>query len=186
MKILWTITSKARNTSTPRRPRSNENWRRASLRNPRLQRKRFRTLLRRSWTRRTLTTLSWSPTLSPRSSSPIPAAACSVGRSPILWRRILFSLFWLARNLLHMSKAHSFLLPDFDYIDDLDGLLDYLGEKVFSCAPLNPLRSPVVAFACAAIVASMILMPFVSICSMWAILASITTPYDILLILPIL
>lgn len=33
-------------------------------------------------------------------------------------------------NLVHMSFAHSFFVPDFEYIADLSGLLTYLGEKV--------------------------------------------------------
>ncbi len=30
-------------------------------------------------------------------------------------------------NLSHMAYAHSFFLPDFDYIKDLPGLIEYLG-----------------------------------------------------------
>jgi hypothetical protein len=30
-------------------------------------------------------------------------------------------------NLSHMAYAHSFFLPDFEYIKDLQGLIDYLG-----------------------------------------------------------
>ncbi|KZO95522.1 hypothetical protein CALVIDRAFT_482625 [Calocera viscosa TUFC12733] len=33
-------------------------------------------------------------------------------------------------NLAHMSTAHSFFLPDSDYLSDVPGLLAYLGEKV--------------------------------------------------------
>lgn len=34
------------------------------------------------------------------------------------------------RNLEHMSRAHSFFVPDQDILVDLSGLLAYLGEKV--------------------------------------------------------
>jgi len=30
-------------------------------------------------------------------------------------------------NLSHMAYAHSFFLPDFEYITDLPGLIEYLG-----------------------------------------------------------
>ncbi|CAL1707013.1 unnamed protein product [Somion occarium] len=33
-------------------------------------------------------------------------------------------------NLAHMSAAHSFFLPDTEYLVDLSGLLTYLGEKI--------------------------------------------------------
>ncbi|XP_028967691.1 zinc finger protein 622 [Galendromus occidentalis] len=33
-------------------------------------------------------------------------------------------------NLEHMAKAHSFFIPDPDYLEDLEGLLKYLGYKV--------------------------------------------------------
>ncbi|EDO42506.1 predicted protein [Nematostella vectensis] len=33
-------------------------------------------------------------------------------------------------NLRHMSRSHSFFLPDLEYIVDLKGFLEYLGEKV--------------------------------------------------------
>lgn len=33
-------------------------------------------------------------------------------------------------NLTHMSSAHSFFIPDADYLVDLPGLIAYLGEKV--------------------------------------------------------
>lgn len=34
-------------------------------------------------------------------------------------------------NLHHMSFAHSFFVPDTDYLTDLSGLISYLGEKIF-------------------------------------------------------
>ena len=34
-------------------------------------------------------------------------------------------------NLSHMAHAHSFFLPDFDYITNLPGLIEYLGWFVF-------------------------------------------------------
>jgi pre-60S factor REI1 len=36
----------------------------------------------------------------------------------------------LEDNLTHMSSAHSFFVPDAEYLTDLPGLLAYLGEKV--------------------------------------------------------
>lgn len=36
----------------------------------------------------------------------------------------------LVENVKHMSVAHSFFVPDTEYIVDLEGLLMYLGEKV--------------------------------------------------------
>ncbi|KAI1902048.1 hypothetical protein AGOR_G00040710 [Albula goreensis] len=36
----------------------------------------------------------------------------------------------LLKNLSHMTKVHSFFLPDVEYLVDLKGLLRYLGEKV--------------------------------------------------------
>ena len=35
------------------------------------------------------------------------------------------------RNLSHMRKQHSFIIPDEDSLIDLEGLLDYLAQKVF-------------------------------------------------------
>jgi pre-60S factor REI1 len=36
----------------------------------------------------------------------------------------------LEDNLTHMSTAHSFFIPDADYLIDLPGLINYLGEKI--------------------------------------------------------
>ncbi|XP_016150645.1 zinc finger protein 622-like [Sinocyclocheilus grahami] len=36
----------------------------------------------------------------------------------------------LARNMTHMTKTHSFFLPDIEYLVDLRGFISYLGEKV--------------------------------------------------------
>ncbi|KAK1224227.1 pre-60S factor rei1 [Marasmius sp. AFHP31] len=36
----------------------------------------------------------------------------------------------LEENLSHMSSAHSFFIPDTDYLTDLPGLITYLGEKI--------------------------------------------------------
>ncbi|XP_028833385.1 zinc finger protein 622 isoform X2 [Denticeps clupeoides] len=36
----------------------------------------------------------------------------------------------LSRNVAHMTKVHSFFLPDIEYLVDLRGLIAYLGEKV--------------------------------------------------------
>ncbi|KAF5389474.1 hypothetical protein D9757_004295 [Collybiopsis confluens] len=39
-------------------------------------------------------------------------------------------LFDLQANLLHMASAHSFFIPDADYLVDVEGLIGYLGEKI--------------------------------------------------------
>uniref|UniRef100_UPI003B82F1A6 cytoplasmic 60S subunit biogenesis factor ZNF622 n=1 Tax=Salminus brasiliensis TaxID=930266 RepID=UPI003B82F1A6 len=36
----------------------------------------------------------------------------------------------LSKNMAHMTKTHSFFIPDIEYLVDLRGLLAYLGEKV--------------------------------------------------------
>jgi pre-60S factor REI1 len=36
----------------------------------------------------------------------------------------------LEANVLHMTKEHSFFIPDAEYLQDLEGLVEYLGEKV--------------------------------------------------------
>ncbi|KFO24852.1 Zinc finger protein 622 [Fukomys damarensis] len=36
----------------------------------------------------------------------------------------------LMKNLAHMTKVHSFFIPDIEYLSDLKGLIKYLGEKV--------------------------------------------------------
>lgn len=36
----------------------------------------------------------------------------------------------MEENLTHMSTAHSFFIPDADYLIDLPGLINYLGEKI--------------------------------------------------------
>ncbi|KAI0686353.1 C2H2 type zinc-finger-domain-containing protein [Cytidiella melzeri] len=36
----------------------------------------------------------------------------------------------LEHNLTHMSAAHSFFIPDADYLTDITGLVTYLGEKI--------------------------------------------------------
>lgn len=36
----------------------------------------------------------------------------------------------IADNLTHMSMAHSFFIPDADYLIDISGLISYLGEKI--------------------------------------------------------
>ncbi|KAJ8272925.1 hypothetical protein GJAV_G00095040 [Gymnothorax javanicus] len=36
----------------------------------------------------------------------------------------------LLKNLAHMTKVHSFFLPDVEYLVDLKGIIQYLGEKV--------------------------------------------------------
>ncbi|PVV00756.1 hypothetical protein BB560_004852 [Smittium megazygosporum] len=34
------------------------------------------------------------------------------------------------KNLVHMQKEHSFFIPDSEYLVDLPGLIEYLGEKI--------------------------------------------------------
>ena len=34
------------------------------------------------------------------------------------------------KNLFHMTEAHSFFVPDLEFITDLDGMMSYLGAKV--------------------------------------------------------
>ncbi|XP_023560685.1 zinc finger protein 622 isoform X2 [Octodon degus] len=36
----------------------------------------------------------------------------------------------LVKNVAHMTKVHSFFIPDIEYLFDLKGLIKYLGEKV--------------------------------------------------------
>ncbi|NP_001079501.1 zinc finger protein 622 S homeolog [Xenopus laevis] len=36
----------------------------------------------------------------------------------------------LMKNIAHMTKVHSFFIPDIEYLQDLHGLIRYLGEKV--------------------------------------------------------
>lgn len=36
----------------------------------------------------------------------------------------------LLKNVAHMTKVHSFFIPDIEYLQDLQGLFSYLGEKV--------------------------------------------------------
>jgi pre-60S factor REI1 len=33
-------------------------------------------------------------------------------------------------NMTHMTKVHSFFIPDIEYLADLSGLIKYLGEKI--------------------------------------------------------
>lgn len=39
----------------------------------------------------------------------------------------------LENNLNHMSIKHGFFLPDADYLVDVEGMVTYLGNYVFSC-----------------------------------------------------
>lgn len=34
----------------------------------------------------------------------------------------------LVKNVAHMTKIHSFFIPDIEYLSDLKGLIKYLGE----------------------------------------------------------
>ena len=33
-------------------------------------------------------------------------------------------------NVSHMTRVHSFFLPDIEYLTDLEGLITYLGETI--------------------------------------------------------
>lgn len=41
----------------------------------------------------------------------------------------------LVKNVAHMTKVHSFFLPDVEYLSDLKGLIKYLGKynSIFLC-----------------------------------------------------
>lgn len=43
----------------------------------------------------------------------------------------------LDENLRHMTIAHSFFVPDLEYVVDLEGLVAYLGEWKFSSGNLS-------------------------------------------------
>jgi len=34
------------------------------------------------------------------------------------------------RNMHHMTIAHSFFIPDIEFLVDVEGLIQYLGEKI--------------------------------------------------------
>ncbi|KAM4027067.1 cytoplasmic 60S subunit biogenesis factor ZNF622 [Anomaloglossus baeobatrachus] len=58
-------------------------------------------------------------------------AAPPIGAIPI--KNCLFCLHHsrsLLKNVDHMTKVHSFFIPDIEYLQDLQGLIRYLGEKV--------------------------------------------------------
>lgn len=53
--------------------------------------------------------------------------------NPILHNNCLFCNHHsaaLMKNMKHMSVAHSFFIPDIEFVTDLKGLLCYLGEKI--------------------------------------------------------
>ncbi|KAF9071077.1 cytoplasmic protein [Rhodocollybia butyracea] len=57
----------------------------------------------------------------------------AAARSRLLPSHCLFcpsELSDLQANLLHMASAHSFFIPDADYLIDVEGLIHYLGEKI--------------------------------------------------------
>lgn len=41
----------------------------------------------------------------------------------------------LVKNVAHMTKVHSFFIPDIEYLSDLKGLIQYLGK--YNRFPLN-------------------------------------------------
>lgn len=41
----------------------------------------------------------------------------------------------LMKNVAHMTKVHSFFIPDIEYLSDLKGLIKYLGK--YSSFPFN-------------------------------------------------
>lgn len=57
----------------------------------------------------------------------------AAARSRLTLEQCLFcseSLTSLENNLTHMSAAHSFFVPDAEYLVDISGLIVYLGEKI--------------------------------------------------------
>lgn len=46
----------------------------------------------------------------------------------------------LMKNMAHMTKAHSFFIPDIEYLVDLRGLIKYLGKHDSSSPPPTPTR----------------------------------------------
>ena len=54
---------------------------------------------------------------------------CSVDWRAILLMRISY-YFPTYRNLEHMAAVHCFFIPDHDSVIDLEGLIDYLGQKI--------------------------------------------------------
>jgi pre-60S factor REI1 len=60
-------------------------------------------------------------------------ARIAASRNPLSSQQCLFcslSSGSLEENLTHMSTTHSFFVPDADYLVDINGLIQYLGEKV--------------------------------------------------------
>ncbi|XP_063934179.1 cytoplasmic 60S subunit biogenesis factor ZNF622-like [Zophobas morio] len=46
----------------------------------------------------------------------------------------------MALSIKHMTEKHSFFIPDYDYIIDVEGFINYLGEKIyknFTCLKCN-------------------------------------------------
>ncbi|KAG8571979.1 hypothetical protein GDO81_011862 [Engystomops pustulosus] len=65
------------------------------------------------------------------SASAAESASPPVGAIPIT--DCLFCLHHsrsLVKNVAHMTKVHSFFIPDIEYLVDLEGFIRYLGEKV--------------------------------------------------------
>lgn len=53
--------------------------------------------------------------------------------NPIVENKCIFCVHHsedLTENLQHMAVGHSFFVPDMEYVVDLNGLMEYLGEKV--------------------------------------------------------
>lgn len=48
----------------------------------------------------------------------------------------------LMKNLSHMTKVHSFFIPDVEFLVDLKGLIRYLGEPLLLLLPLPSLAPP--------------------------------------------
>ena len=79
-------------------------------------------------------------------------------------------------NIAHMTQKHGFLIPDRQCLKDVEGLLDYLGQKVASPLVIE-CRFPWAAFASVAITASRVPMRSERTCSTRATRAWRTTPF---------
>lgn len=57
-------------------------------------------------------------------------AVCSVARTATRLTRTTFLVAFTGRNLEHMASVHCFFVPDKDSVTDMEGLIDYLGQKI--------------------------------------------------------
>ena len=59
-----------------------------------------------------------------------PVVACSVARTAIRSMRTMPVDVFICRNLEHMATVHCFFIPDKESVTDMEGLIDYLGQKI--------------------------------------------------------